>query len=186
MIPGKDKLSVAELTISDFELVVDYFLEAKESFLHQMGVDVSKLPQKEEWLKLLEDEFHRPLQERKFYYLTWLVNDIPVGHSNINKIVFVEEAYMHLHMWHREKRQKGMGYEFVKMCLPYYFDSFQLMRLYCEPSAFNPSPNKTLEKLGFGFIRRYDTTPGWINYYQTVNRWCLERLDFEQLRGISQ
>ena len=177
-----ENISVREFNIEDSDSIVDYFLQANESFLHQMGVDVSKLPGRSEWLKLLKDEYDLPFKERKFYYLTWLINDIPVGHSNINKIIFGEEAYMHLHMWHSEKRKKGMGHEFIKMSLPYYFDRFKLKRLYCEPNAFNTAPNKTLEKSGFQFIKQYDTTPGWINYYQTVNRWCLELLDYEQLR----
>lgn len=34
-----------------------------------------------------------------------------VGHSNINKIVFANEAFMHLHMWHKQTKQKGIGVE---------------------------------------------------------------------------
>ena len=167
------RLLVRESTIVDFESVVDYFLNADEDFMNRMGVDIFKLPKRDEWLKLFVDEYSRPMGEKKFYYLIWLLNDIPVGHSNINKIVFGEEAYMHLHMWSLDTRMRGLGTEFVKLCTPHYFNKFRLKRLYCEPNAMNPAPNQTLEKLGFEFIKEYATTPGWINYYQDVNLWCL-------------
>jgi RimJ/RimL family protein N-acetyltransferase len=103
-----------------------------------------------------------------------------IGHSNINKIIFGGEAYMHLHVWDESRRKKGMGHTFLKKTLPYYFNAFHLKALYCEPYAFNPAPNKALEKSGFDFIKSYDTIPGWINLYQTVNRWCLTEEKFQK------
>lgn len=35
--------------------------------------------------------------------------------------------------------------------------------------------NKTLVKLGFEFIRKYKTRPGWINFEQEVNRYELKK-----------
>jgi [ribosomal protein S5]-alanine N-acetyltransferase len=180
---NQNKLSVREIETTDFESIVDYFLLADESFLLAMGVDVSKLPRREEWLKLLTDEFEQPIEKKKFYYIIWLLNDKPVGHSNINKIIFGEEAYMHLHMWHSEKRQKGIGLAFMKMCLGIYFNKFELKKLFCEPYAKNPSPNKTLERLGFDCIAQLDTTPGWLNFFQTINRWCMDLSKYKTLYG---
>ena len=176
MLTEERRLFIRELASDDFESVVDYFLNADESYLYRMGVDVNKLPKRNEWLTLLREEFDLPIREKKFYYLIWLFNDVPLGHSNINRIVFGEEAYMHLHMWSVDARRKGLGAEFIKLCIPQYFDKFHLKRLYCAPNAMNPAPNRTLEKLGFEFIKQYTTTPGWINYYQPVNLWCLHRL----------
>lgn len=82
---------------------------------------------------------------------------------------------MHLHLWQSQTRQKGIGLELLKLTLPYYFSTFKLENLFCEPAASNVAPNKTLEKLGFDFIQSYDTIPGWINTYQTVNRWVLTK-----------
>jgi hypothetical protein len=70
------------------------------------------------------------------------------------------------------------------MTLPYYFHNFKLRILYCEPSALNPGPNRTLKKSGFDFIKSYDTTPGWINFYQTVNRWAMTREKFSALYSV--
>ena len=175
------KLSVRQLEVSDFENIVDYFLKSNDNFLLSMGVDISKLPSREAWLNILMSDFYLPAEKKSFYYIIWLMNNEPVGHSNINKIVLGEEAYMHLHLWQTEARKKGLGLDFLKLTLPYYFHTFKLKILYCEPSAVNAAPNKTLEKLGFDFIKSYDTIPGWINAYQTVNRWCLTEEKFKSL-----
>jgi RimJ/RimL family protein N-acetyltransferase len=181
---SEERLSVRQSEISDFENIVDYFLRSNKEYLFGMGVDKQKLPSREEWLNILSLDFHLPLDKKKFYYIIWLLDNKPVGHSNINKIVFAEEAYMHLHLWERVTRQKGTGSSFLKMTLPYYFNNFKLRILYCEPSALNPAPNRTLKKSGFDFIKSYDTTPGWINFYQTVNRWAMTREKFSALYSV--
>jgi RimJ/RimL family protein N-acetyltransferase len=181
MFPSDTHLAVKEITDDNFISIVDYFLNADKDFLSGMAVDPLKLPKKEDWLKLLTEESQKAVEHKNFYYVIWLLNDTPVGHSNINKIIFGEEAYMHLHMWNSDQRQKGLGFEFIKMSLPYYFEKFKLKQLFCEPYAYNPAPNMTLKKLGFEFIKKYDTTPGWINLYQTVNRWCLEINEYQNL-----
>ena len=78
---------------------------------------------------------------------------------------------MHLHIWNSKRRQNGLGIEFLKQTIPLYFKNLQIKTLICEPYSKNSPPNKTLPKVGFDFIRFYATVPGWINYYQTVNRY---------------
>ena len=178
------KLSVRHLEITDHKNIVDYFLNSDKDFLNSMGVDTSKLPSRQEWLDILHSDFTLSTDKKKFFYIIWLLDNQPVGHSNINNIIYSNEAYMHLHIWQKQARQKGMGVEFLKLTIPYYFDIFQLKNLFCEPSAHNPAPNKTLEKTGFDFIKSYDTIPGWINFYQTVNKWCLTVEKFKSLYSI--
>ena len=81
---------------------------------------------------------------------------------------------MHLHMWREDIRKSGLGFELMKNSIPYYFEIFQLKHLFCEPYALNIAPNKTLKKLGFDFIRQYETVPGWISFNQPVNRWVMD------------
>jgi RimJ/RimL family protein N-acetyltransferase len=102
-----------------------------------------------------------------------LLNDQPIGHCNVNKIIFGEEAYMHLHLWQNNTRQKGMGATLVKKSIPFFFKNLKLKRLYCEPYALNPAPNKTLEKIGFQLVKEYVTVPGYLNFEQPVKRWEL-------------
>ena len=66
-----DRLSVREMELNDAVRIVDYFVNADRDFLIGMGVDPDKLPSKIEWLKLLEEEFLKPLKEKEFYYIIW-------------------------------------------------------------------------------------------------------------------
>lgn len=164
-------LSVREIQQSDIALITHYWLGAEPAFLTAMGVDISKMPLEEEWREMLSEQIRQPYDKKKSYCIIWQVDGRPAGHCNVNKIKFREEAFMHLHFWQTELHQKGMGTELVKMSLPYFFNNLQLKKLYSEPYALNPAPNRTLEKSGFSFVRQYITTPGWINFEQSVNRW---------------
>ncbi|MEM7345033.1 MAG: GNAT family protein, partial [Chloroflexota bacterium] len=120
-------------------------------------------------------DFEQPLAQKKFYYVLWELDQAPIGHSNINKIVYGQEAYMHLHLWHSQKRKGGHGTFFIQESINRYFELFHLQNLFCEPYALNPAPNKTLAKAGFELLKTYETTPGWINFNQPVNRWVLTK-----------
>ena len=163
------------MSMEDVDLIINYFLQSDQEFLREMGVDPKKLPPQHEWRRLILEDLERPLQNKKFYYLIWELNDSPVGHSNINKIVYGKEAYMHFHLWDPMKRQRGSGQHFIRECIFRYFEKFDLQNLFCEPYAENPGPNRTLARVDFEFVNKYDTTPGWINFHQTVNRWALTR-----------
>jgi len=180
----REILTVRPWQVADFEPIVNYFLNSDSDFLFNMRVDVTKLPSKDEWLKMMRSDFDKTPEDKQFYYVIWLLDGKAIGHSNINKIVFGEEAYMHLHVWDESKRKKGMGLVFLEKTLPYYFNTFHLKNLYCEPFAFNPAPNKALEKLGFDFIKSYETVPGWINLRQTVNRWCMSESRFRSMDPV--
>ncbi|MFM9907803.1 MAG: GNAT family N-acetyltransferase [Chitinophagaceae bacterium] len=166
-------VSVRELLQSDIELIANYWLGADKLFLTKMGVDTTKIPALDGWNKMLTEQLAQINSEKKSYCIIWVLNNIPVGHSNINKIVVGEEAFMHLHLWKDSTRRKGMGMSFVRMTLPYFFENYNLKNLYCEPYALNPAPNRTLKKIGFEFEKEYITTPGWLNFEQPVQRWVL-------------
>lgn len=87
---------------------------------------------------------------------------------------------MHLHLWKNDLRKTGLGTELVKMTLFYFFEKLNLKILYCEPSALNPAPNKTLKKTGFEFVKEYITTPGFLNFEQKVNLWELTYEKFKK------
>ena len=168
-------LKVREWTREDINLIVDYFYNADPEYLKSMGADKNKLPEKLSLSEKLSKEFDKPIAEKEYYYMIWLIGDRPVGHSNINNIHIGETAKMHLHLWEKINRQKGFGIEFLKQTIPFYFDNFRLKKLICEPYSKNPAPNRALSKLGFDFIREYETTPGAINFLQLVNRYELTK-----------
>lgn len=175
------QLSVKQADPEHYKHIVSYFVDADEKFLHGMGVDPALLPSRESWLKTLEENHSKPIHERNIYYVIWYVDGNPIGHSNINKIIFGEEAFMHLHMWKPDTRNRGLGADLVRKSIPFYFNEFKLKNLYCEPYALNPAPNKTLKKVGFDFIKEYETTPGIISFLQPVNRWWLSTSKFNSL-----
>lgn len=174
-------LSVREIQHSDIEPLSDYWFKSNPEFLIAMGVDLSKMPTREQWGEMLNEQLRQAYEEKKSYCIIWLLDNEPVGHSNVNRVIFAEEAYMHLHIWEPGNRTKGMGFQFVKMTLPFFFKNMKLKRICCEPYALNPAPNKTMEKLGFEFIKEYITVPGFINFEQPVKRWELSYEKFRQL-----
>ena len=175
----KDLLSVREIQKSDMEPITQYWLSADPAFLTGMGVDLNKMPSKEEWITMLSEQLTLSYPEKKSYCMIWQVDNKAIGHCNVNKIKFGEEAYMHLHLWNSDGRKKGMGTELVKMSLPYFFETLGLKKIYSEPYALNPAPNKTLKKAGFTFVKEYITIPGFLNFEQPVNLW---ELTYEQYK----
>ena len=176
------QLSAREIQHKDIGPLSDYWFKSDPQFLVALGVDLSKMPSREQWEQMLEQQISQSYEQKQSYCVMWLLNHEPVGHSNINRIIFGEEAYMHLHIWEKDNRAKGMGLQFVKMSIPYFFKNMQLKKLCCEPYALNPAPNKTLEKLGFTFIKEYTTVPGWINFEQPVKHWELTYEQFQRMK----
>lgn len=139
------------------------------------------MPAREEWIKMLTEQLSQSPEEKKSYCIIWQLDNKPIGHSNVNKIKFGEEAYMHLHLWKNEARKKGIGTALVKMTLPWFFDNLKLKKIYSEPYALNPAPNKTLESAGFSFVKEFITIPGWLNFEQPVKLWELSYDNYRKL-----
>lgn len=151
--------------------MVDYFLGAEEAFLLGMGVDRSRLPSREDWIRAVLRDHDRPNHEKERAYLAWVLGGAPIGHSSINKIQVGAEAFIHLHVWSRAHRQAGLGSQFFQLSAARFARDFSLERLYCEPWAGNPGPNRTLLRSGFTFVKRYRTIPGPIALEQDVNQY---------------
>ena len=170
-----EQLLVRPAEKSELHHIVRYFHGLTPSELTAMGTDSTLLPSAEQWQKNLEKEHALPATQQRLFYLLWCIGNGPVGHSNLSHIQWGKTAKMHLHLWAPSQRQKGWGKQFVRQCLPLYFERFELQELICEPLAANPGPNCLLPQLGFDFERKYRTTPGPINPEQMVNRYRLVR-----------
>lgn len=179
---SKPSLTVREIQTEDIMPLTSYWLNADDSFLKNMGADPRKIPSEKEWIQMLNEQISQPYTEKKSYCIIWFADNEAMGHSNVNKIIFGEEAYMHLHIWKNGTRKKGCGTELVKMTLPWFFEKLKLKTLYCEPYALNPAPNRVLEKLGFEFVKEYITTPGYLNFEQPVKHW---ELTFERFKAMA-
>ena len=155
----------------EYEQMVDYFLDADDAFLQAMGVARSKLPPREEWISSVLRDHDRPSNEKERAYLAWIYGGVAVGHSSINRIEVGEAALIHMHLWVREHRGAGLGTGFFELSVARFARDFSLRRLFCEPYAENPGPNRVLLKSRFRFIKRYRTVPGPINFEQDVNQY---------------
>jgi hypothetical protein len=112
-------LSVREIEKQDIDSLVRYWLHSDSALMVGMGVDLAKMPPEKDLRKTLSQQLSQPYEEKQSYCIIWLLDGKPVGHSNINKIIFGEEASMHLHLWNHDVRKKGMGtgkagFDFVK------------------------------------------------------------------------
>ncbi|MDX1911193.1 MAG: GNAT family protein [Saprospiraceae bacterium] len=167
-------LSVREMSASDIPLIIQYWLSATPAYLQGMGVDLSKMPAKEQWEAMLNTQLTQDYDQKASYCIILEIDGKAIGHCNVNKIEYGKEAYMHLHIWDVTNRKRGWGARLVRMAIPCFFNNLQLKKLCCEPWALNPAPNNTLKKIGFRFVKRYTTTPGYLNFEQEVNLWELE------------
>ncbi len=175
-------LSVREMQQSDIDSIAKYWCSSDTSYFLSLGVDVNKIPTHNQLSQMLTEQLKKPIEQRNSYCIIWELGGTSIGHSNTNPTVFCEEAYMHLHLWNQEVRKKGLGTALLKMTLPLFFERLQLKKLYCEPYALNSAPNKTLENIGFEFVREYITIPGSLNFEQPVKRWELSYEKFQLLK----
>jgi len=168
-------LSVRELKDADIALIADYWARVDANHLAAMGVDRAMVPARRDFVAMLSGDLALALQERPSYYTIWEVNSTPMGHCNVNKIRFGRDAYMHMHVWHRDRRRQGIGAKLLPQSVRHFFGRLELQDLYCEPYALNPAPHAVLVKAGFLFVREYTTVPGIINFEQPVKRWHMSR-----------
>ena len=174
-------LNVRILRDSDISLISKYWLESSDEHLIGMGVDLDKLPSAKDFKKMLNQQLSLDDKNKQSYALIWEIDGNPVGHSNVNKIVYGKEAYMHLHLWNQMHRKSGLGLELVKLSIRHFFDALKLKKIISEPYALNKAPNKTLKRAGFKLEKNYKTIPGSINFEQEVSRWVLTRERFNTL-----
>lgn len=163
------------MALAEANLVIDYFHHSTPEHLEMLGVDPTRLPTPDAWRERFQDEFSLPLDKRLGFFVIWLLDYQAVAFSSCNKIVFGERANMHLHVAEPQRRHQGTGTECVRRSVEIYFQKLRLKSFFCEPNAFNVGPHRTLQKVGFKYLKTHMTVPGPLNYYQAVTRWVLER-----------
>jgi RimJ/RimL family protein N-acetyltransferase len=167
--------TVREMTDSEFDIVIEYFFKSTPEHLEVLGVDPTRLPAPESWRERFQRERTRPIEQRATIAVIWLMDKQPIGFSSSDKIVYGEQANMHLHVVDPERRNRGYGVECVRRSADIYFERLKLKRLFCEPNAFNVAPNRTLQKAGLKYLKTHMTVPGPLNFHQAVTRWVMER-----------
>lgn len=169
------ELSVREMHLDEVGIIINYFHSATPEHLEMLGVDPTRLPPAERWRERYAAEYSRPHEERNTLLVIWLARNTPIGFSTADKIVYGQEAHMHLHIIDPDDRSAGYGAEAVRSTARLYFETLKIQRIFCEPNAFNVAPNRTLQKAGFKYVKTHNTVPGPLNYHQAVTCWVLER-----------
>lgn len=162
---------IRPLDLSEHWKVIEYFHNASDTLLENMGVDRTKITPRDEWFERMAGEFKKELDQRLFCYVGWEYDGALIGHSSVSHINFGSHANIHLHVWHQENRERGLGVWFFKHSINHFFRVFELSKIICEPYAENPAPNRVLQKLGLVPVKKYLTTPGLMNFEQYVNRY---------------
>lgn len=168
-------LSIRPILTEDIDYIADYWMQADADYLRGMGADIAKLFTREAFTAMLSQQIATPITNKQSYATIWLVDGLPIGHCNVNGIVYGDHAYMHLHIWKPTHRTMGIGTQLIRLSVQHFFNQLDLQVLYCEPYALNPAPNRTLSRAGFTFVKCYTTTPGSINFEQEVNLWEIKR-----------
>jgi RimJ/RimL family protein N-acetyltransferase len=168
-------LDVREMALDEVGLVIDYFHGSTPEHLETLGVDPTRLPTPQAWRARYVAEYGKPVRDRSTLLVIWELDGVAVGFSTSEKIVYGEQAHMHLHVVDPQRRGAGVGSACVRETVELYFDVLALKRLLCEPNAFNAAPNRTLQSAGFSYVKTYKTVPGPLNYHQAVTRWVFEK-----------
>ena len=113
------KRTVRELQPGDIDAITSYWLDSDVDYMRGMGVDIAKMPNTEQWQQMLSAQLAQEYHEKQAYAIIWEMNGQPIGHSNVNKIDFGEEAFMHLHIWQPEHRNGGNGLAFLEIASSY-------------------------------------------------------------------
>jgi RimJ/RimL family protein N-acetyltransferase len=168
---------VRPMRLEEVGIRIDYFHDASDEYLRQLGADRARMPARDAWRAHYEADFARPLAERETYNLIWEVDGRAIGFSSVDHIEFGEEAFMHLHIIEAPERGRGLGTELVRLSAAEYFRALELRRLYCQPNAFNVAPNRALQQAGFRYVFTKEMQPSMLNFPQPITRWVLERPD---------
>ncbi|MEH6761960.1 MAG: GNAT family protein [Maribacter arcticus] len=175
--------SIREATQVDLIQITNYFTSKPNEYWLNMGVDPNKLPNKIKLLHILQEEFDKPIEDKQLFHIIWFVDGTAVGHSNINKIKYGQEAEIHLHLWDHENTKNGVGIPMLKLSIKRYFELFKLSKLFCEPYAKNIAPNIIIPKLGFEFMHAVrPNSVDWIHLDVEMNRYVLTKEKFNSLK----
>ena len=115
-------LTVREMTGSEIDIIIDYFQNSTPEHLETLGVDPTRLPRPESWRERLRQRCALPVEQRAWCSWSGSTDDRPVGFSTADKILYGEQANMHLHVTEPERRQQGIGADCVRPSVDIYFD----------------------------------------------------------------
>jgi hypothetical protein len=92
------RLSARPMRLDEVDLIIEYFHGASPEHLEMLGVDPTRLPERKQWKQRYEDDFARPIAERRAFLVVWQLDEASIGFSTADKIKYGVQANMHLHI----------------------------------------------------------------------------------------
>jgi RimJ/RimL family protein N-acetyltransferase len=153
-------LAVREMKIEEVGLIIDCFHQSSPEHLLALGVDRARLPDPVRWRERYASQYGLPVEKRKTFLVLWASDGQPIGFSTADRIIHRQEAFIHLHILSADQRKKGRGTACLRDTIRIYFEALALQRIFCEPNAFNVAPNRTLQSVGFKYVKRTKRSRG--------------------------
>ena len=100
---------VREMRPAAVDVVVDYLHGATAEHLELLGVDPAPPPGPERWRRTMQDQLATPVPQRLALLVLWELDGAPVGFSSADKIVYGEQASLHLHVRKRRTAHGAAG-----------------------------------------------------------------------------
>lgn len=166
-----EKLTIRDLQEADISLIDSYWQSLNEDDLKRMCVDSQKRPSSVEFRARLTGLLSVAPTDRVADPLIWEVDGTAIGFANLNAFKRPEQADVHLHMFAKNFRGKGLGRRLFIMSLERYFKRHRLAKIICQPAAANPYPNAMMKALGVAPVKTYRTIPSGLCYEHEVNRY---------------
>lgn len=149
-------LSIRDIVPEDAHHLNRYWANNTQEDLMRLGEIGRPDPQKN--IEFIE-QFCRtrtPPERSEEGILIWMMGEVPIGYSTLKEIRYGNDAQIHLHMWDRSQRGKGIGAVLHCLSALRFIKDFHLKSLYCQPKFDNPMPNGMLRKIGFPLLGQVD------------------------------
>jgi RimJ/RimL family protein N-acetyltransferase len=175
--------SIRDLQLPDIPILSNYWSSLTPADLTRMSIIAEKLPTPAEFQARLAKLIPIPLIERQADPLIWLIDNKPVGFTNLNNIQRPGQGDIHLHMIDAGMRGKGYGQKLFMMSVNEYFKRHGLRKIICQPSAKNPAPNKLMAALKMPILKTYTTIPSVLTFEHEVNRYEFQPSNAQSPKG---
>jgi RimJ/RimL family protein N-acetyltransferase len=151
--------------------------------MERMGVAIDRMPPAKQIRENLEPILSSPNNSAHSSVLAWCLDSEAIGHSSLKDIVPGESGNIHLHLWRADLRGRGHGPRFFCLAAIDFYDRFQLKRMWCEPKADNPAPNRLLQRLGFPLLSTRVGASSELSAICLLNRYDIQRRIAETCLG---
>jgi RimJ/RimL family protein N-acetyltransferase len=149
-------IKIRELQASDIDGIIAYFHFLSAADLAQIGIDDASLKREDDWKNWFEQNLYQSLNKLAAYFLVWELDEVMVGFTFVDRIVYGEDAYLYMYLIKPQLRKSGYGQKLLQQSIKTLFDQFKFDQLYCESSAINTQAQRALQACGFKYVKTHN------------------------------